>query len=375
LQCNKKILVNAAILDDKPTGVGVYTYYVLEYLANSGFCYDIFTSYDNYGKIIPSKIIKTSKYTRPYPYKKLAGLVRIFINQTQLTLMGKKYDIIYSPTSHGSFFLDNQIITIHDLIALHFPEQYKMQYYYFKYFMPYLLKKARKIIAISQSTKNDLLNFYGLDNDRVQVIYNGFSASNFEHKENAKEYISNKYNISNFILTVGSSYPHKNIARLIEAYIHLPKEITQNYKLVITGYPNSYQQSLLKKYSNYNKKIIFIGYVDSKDLPYLYSAAELFVYPSLYEGFGFPPLEAMSCRCPVVVSNLSSLPEVCGSAAEYINPYDINSIAMGIQKVFYDQNYQKILVDKGLKQIQKFDWVNTIDQIEKLILDTVNDRD
>lgn len=370
---NKKILINGSILSEKPTGVGVYSFNVLNKMQNEGVSADIFSSFDFNLNTNNNKTIKTTKYTRPHPYKKLAGAMRFMVNQTQLSVLGLKYDLVYSPTSHGSFFLNNQIITVHDLISLHFPNQYKLQYYYFKYFMPILLKKAKKVIAISQSTKNDLLKFYDLTEDKIKVIYNGFNPQKFQYKENAKDFIYKKYGLNDFLLTVGSSYPHKNISRLIEAYISLPNDIVNKYKLVITGYPSKYQQNLLYKYCDYSKNIFFLGYVENKDLAYLYSASELFVYPSLYEGFGFPPLEAMSCECPVVVSNLSSLPEVCGEAAEYINPYDSKSIAKGIQNVFYDKNYRELLVKKGIKQVQKFNWEKTVQQIANLLGIVKND--
>jgi len=173
-----KIIINATILDEKPTGIGVYTLNILNKISIK---YSLFTSLDY--QMSHVTLIKLTKYIRPFPYKKIGGIIRFFINQTYFTYIAKKYKIAYLPTPHGSLFLKNQIVTVHDLLALHFPEQHKLQYYYYKYFMPTILKKAKRIIAISNSTKNDLVDFYKLDPSKIKVIYNGFDSNHFTFKQ------------------------------------------------------------------------------------------------------------------------------------------------------------------------------------------------
>lgn len=343
-----KLIINSSILDTKPTGIGIYTLNLLKKFEKYDLDCIVFTSLNT---ITSKKIIYISKYVRPYPYKKLGGILRFLMNQIYFTYVGKKYDIAYLPTPHGSIFLKNQIVTVHDLLALHYPAQHKLQYYYYKYFMPIILKNAKKVIAISESTKKDLINFYNLDEKKIKVIYNGFDKNHFSYKSDAKEYIYNKYNIQKYIFTVGSSYPHKNIDKLIEAFIQMNNK---DLVLVITGEIGEYQKKMIEKYNVQN--IFFIGFIDFKDLPYFYSAAEIMIYPSLYEGFGFPPLEAMSCNCPVIASNTSSIPEVCGNAVEYINPHELDSIIKSINKVKDNKQYRDSLIAKGLLQVEKFTW-------------------
>lgn len=353
------IIINASILDNKPTGIGIYTLNLLEKFNRLNMIYTLFTSLNNNQKNV--QLIKVIKYIRPYPYKKIGGLIRFLINQFYFTWVGKKFNIAYLPTPHGSVFLKNQVVTVHDLLALHFPKQHKLQYYYYKYFMPVILANAKAIVSISESTKNDLIYFYDINPEKIKVIYNGFNQSHFVHKQNAAEYIKNKFKLDNYIFTVGSSYPHKNLDKLIEAFKNLNDN---NLVLAITGQVGSYQKVLIEKYNI--KNIIFLGYVDYKDLPYLYSAAKAMVYPSLYEGFGFPPLEAMSCHCPVIVSNTSSLPEVCANAVEYIDPNDVSSIEKGIIKVINDKVYRNDLIEKGKLQSTKFSWEKTANELINL---------
>lgn len=353
----KDIIINGTILDTKPTGLGIYTLNIINQLSLSKRRCTLFTSI-NYNSNDQIHVTKITKFVRPYPYKKLGGILRFLINQTYFTILAKRYNLAYLPTPHGSIFLKNQVVTVHDLLALHFPKQHKLQYYYYKFFLPFILKNAKCIISISESTKQDLIKFYNLSPQKIKVVHNGFDRNNFTYKADAKEYIEKKYNLKNFIFTVGSSYPHKNIDRLIKAFKDLDN---QDLKLAITGHIGENQKKIISTYDI--KNVIFLGYIDSDDLPYFYSAATLMVYPSLYEGFGFPPLEAMSCNCPVVVSNTSSLPEVCGDAVEYINPYNISSITHGIMKVIKDDEYRNHIIQKGHLQVCKFSWEQTSQDI------------
>jgi glycosyltransferase involved in cell wall biosynthesis len=357
-----KLIINASILDKKPTGIGIYTFNILKEFTSKQIKYTYYSSLINKNN---ESNIYISKYVRPYPYRKFGGLLRFILNQTYFTYKAKNYKIAYLPTPHGSLFLNNQIITVHDLLALHFPKQHRLQYYYYKYFMPIILRKSKMVIAISESTKNDLINFYNLPASKIRVIYNGFNKDHFNYKSNAEEYIYNKYKIKNYLFCSGSSYPHKNINVLIEAFSKINDD---TISLVITGHIVEYQNEIIKRLKL--KNVIFIGFVDFNDLPYFYSGARAMVYPSLYEGFGFPPLEAMSCHCPVIASNISSIPEVCGNAVEYIDPYKVESITNAINKIVSNSSYKSFLIEQGLNQIKKFNWGKTADEIIKLFKET-----
>jgi len=352
-----KILINATMLDDKPTGLGQYILNILNQFDKMGIKYSIFTSIDIKKNNI--KLIKTTKFVRPYPYKKLAGITRFVINQTIFPSIAKNYDIVYFPSTYGSFLLENQIITVHDLIGLYF-SQHILQYLYFKYALKFILKKAKIIITISKNTKNDVIKFFDVNPQKIKVVYNGINHEVFYPRKNSKTYILHRYKISDYILAVGSSYPHKNIHRLIEAFIKFQK-MYPHITLAITGYPTPYQKELIKKYNLENVK--FLGYIPLGDMPYLYSVAKCLVYPSLYEGFGLPPLEAMACGCPVAVSNSSSLPEVCGNAAIFFDPYSVEDIKNAIEQVFINKNLKQNLIKKGLIQARKYNWGRTAKKI------------
>jgi len=211
--------------------------------------------------------------------------------------------------------------------------------------------------------KKEIINFYKVKSEKIVVIHYGVS-ENFKPVEvKEKEKILKKYGIKNsFILAVSNLQPRKNLKRLIKAYLHLLKNKDNfQFSLVIVGRKLWLYKEIFKEVRglDLNDKIIFTDYIPEKDLIYLYNLAEVFVYPSLYEGFGFPVLEAMACGCLVITSNLSSLPEICEKAAILVNPYDIKAIANAINEVISNNNLRKFLKNEGLKQSQKFSWEKT----------------
>lgn len=371
-----KIAINASILDDKPSGLGIYTFYIINELYNlinkSEDELIIYTSCPNYFKVINNIKIKQIPVNTQPKYGKSGAVKRFLWNQLKLIkdIDKEKVDILYSPTHHGSLFYNNQIVTIHDLLPIHF--NYKdslqriLQTNYFKYVLPAILKKARKIVTVSDCTKNDIIKFFKISEDKIIRIYNGYDNRKLYYRKNAKNYIYEKYQIRNYLLAVGASYPHKNYDTLIKA-ISLISD--KNTSLIIAGGRNEYRNYLKKltRELNLADKVLFIDYVSQEDLPYFYSAAKCLVYPSLYEGFGLPPLEAMACGCPVITSNTSSLPEVVGDAGVMINPYSIEEIAKAIDMVLSNENLRKEMIEKGLKQAQEFSWRKTAEEIYKVI--------
>jgi glycosyltransferase involved in cell wall biosynthesis len=163
----------------------------------------------------------------------------------------------------------------------------------------------------------------------------------------------------NFILFVGTREPRKNLKRLLDAYLELPERIKKEFKLVLIGpqgWNETESESARRKMGD---RLVVMGYLESQKLAYTYNLATLFVFPSLYEGFGLPPLEAMACGSPVVASRVASLPEVCGEAAYYVEPRDPSSIAAGICKVLEDSQMRKALISKGVEQAGSFSWERT----------------
>ena len=243
------VAINASILDSKPTGVGIYTINIINELAKLAkarkYDFTIFSPNSNLFSLNENfEVKKISKYVQLSEYKRFASIFRFLWNQSIYTIRAKDFDLSYSPTTHGSFFLKNQIITIHDLLALYFPQQNKFQYYYYKYFLAKIIKNSKALITVSQSTKKDVMKYLNYPEEKIHVIYNGYNKSIFSPKLKEKNYIIEKYNIKEYILTIGATYPHKNIERLIISYSQLPRYIKNKYQLIIVGGREKYSRKL-----------------------------------------------------------------------------------------------------------------------------------
>ncbi len=254
-------------------------------------------------------------------------------------------------------------VTIHDLAFKYFPELFpKKDLRRLNLFTDFAAKKADKIIAVSESTKNDILSFYpGISEEKVKVIYHGFDPELFQ-KETAGD-LSNKilanYKLKakSYILYVGAIQPRKNLGILIEAFEKIKKEDLE-LKLVLAGGKAWMWEDILNQISKskYQKDIIVTGTIPFDEIAVLYRNAEVFVFPSLYEGFGIPILEALASKIPVVSARNSSLSEVGGDAVLYFDEKDSKDLADKIKKVIQDENLGKSLIEKGNEQIKKFSW-------------------
>ncbi|MFH1899648.1 MAG: glycosyltransferase family 1 protein [Patescibacteria group bacterium] len=223
------------------------------------------------------------------------------------------------------------------------------------------IKKADAIIAISHHTKKDLIKYFDCPENKIFVTHLACDSKFYKKiNESNRRKILTKYKINKqFIFHLGSIEPRKNTMGLIKAYQFLPKKLQDKYDLVIgggKGWLNDPIYNYVRKH-NLSINIKIIGYVSNKDLPSLYQSAKCFVYPSFYEGFGIPPLEAMASGCPVLVSNTSSMPEICQESASYCVPNDIEDIKNKLQYLL--ENNNKILIRKGLNQVKNFSWRRT----------------
>jgi glycosyltransferase involved in cell wall biosynthesis len=221
---------------------------------------------------------------------------------------------------------------------------------YVKNFIKLAARKAKKIITCSNSTKEDLSEILHLPQAKIKVVHLGVS-SKFRtiREKNRIESVKKKYGIpQKYVLYVGNFSPHKNLKRLILAYHLLADYLKEEYSLVLGG------GEAEKLGIRDTESLISIPYIDEEDLPTLYSGAELFIFPSLYEGFGFPPLEAMACGCPVASSNTSSLPEVLGEAALFFDPCQTEEISSAIRQMLEDEDLRNRLRQKGLERARLF---------------------
>ena len=242
-----------------------------------------------------------------------------------------------------------------DLAYLLYPETFnKDDLYQLVKWTKYSVEKSKKVITISESSKNDIISRYQLKSDKVEVVYPGIKPGS---KDMSNTNIKEKYHIEGpYILFVSTLQPRKNLVRLIEAIARI--EETVKIKLVVVGRKGWKYEEILaapKKYG-IEDKIMFLDFVDDQDLSLLYKEADLFVMPSLYEGFGLPVLEAMKNGCPVATSNTSSLPEAGGDAAAYFDPESIEDMASVITDVLTDKKMRDNMINKGHEQVKKFSW-------------------
>jgi len=264
------------------------------------------------------------------------------------------------------------ITTIHDLTLLFYPETAKKTNFIKKNAFRFVMKKAcqnsAKIIAVSESTKKDIIKTFKINSEKIKVIYEAsddktFAQTTKEDLERLKE----KYNLKTpVILTVGQFRPHKNLPALVEAFSKLRKEIPS--KLVILGKPDSKHTRLYEAIDKDKVKndILLPGFVDNKELALWYKIASVFVFPSLYEGFGLPGLEAMMVGTPVVASNQSSLPEIYQDAALYFDPFNLEDISAKIKEVMTDKNLRDKLIQNGLRVSRQYSWKKTAEETLKL---------
>jgi glycosyltransferase involved in cell wall biosynthesis len=222
----------------------------------------------------------------------------------------------------------------------------------------YLAKNADGIIAVSESTKKDLENIYGINPDKIKVIYSGLHRNENHNIANALE-MKKKYQVPDkFLLYLGVIEPRKNIIGIISAFEKFKAATNNNYKLVLAGSEGWLSKKIIQKAkdSKYSQDIILYGYVTEDFKQYLMAAAAIFLFPSFYEGFGFPPLEAMAAGTPVLTSSISSLPEVCGQAAVYADPYNVNEIKEAIITMIKDHYLRTGLIKRGKNQLEKYSW-------------------
>lgn len=370
-----KIALNASMLDNSPTGVGIYTFNIINSLVKLNWA----NKYENFTVFSPTlsfldkeiNVSKLSNLMLSSQYGKIAALTRFLWNTIFYFFKSKKYDLVISTTTHGCFFAKNQIITIHDLLSLRFNTISAHQRFYFTYLLPFMMKKSKCVIAISQTTKKDIVKYLGYPEEKIHVIYNGYDDKKYYLKTNASHKITEHYGVKNYFLAIGPTYPHKNFEILISAYDKLSCTEKQKHPLVIVGGKQPYL-NLIKQFVfdlNLTENVHFLNYVPENLMPALYWEAKALVFPSLYEGFGMPPLEAMACGCPVIASNTPAVLEICENAALYINPYNQKSITNALQKLIRndDGSYFQQLVEKGLLQAQKFSWAKTAEKLKILI--------
>ena len=346
-------------LEDK-AGVAHYVYHLIDNLLTTDNKNEYFLFFDKRAKNTDyfkrdNSVIKYFPFLQykkflPFAYSHL--LVAAFLGRQWL-------DIYHSPAYSIPLAYSNSklaVVTVHDLAIYHEAEWFpKRQKFSTKIVVPGSLKKARKIIAVSDSTKKDIVRFLKIPAQKIQVIYEGV-----DKRVKKNLHVEEKFSIKGkFILFVGTLEPRKNITGLIRAYNKLKgTNIYKDYQLVITGKKGWLFEEIFKlvKALGLERKVIFTDYVSQEDKIGLLDAADLFIFPSFYEGFGLPVLESMQQGTPVVCSNTTSLPEVAGKAALFVNPRSIKEISQAIYKVLTDKKLYNDLLLAGFEQAKRFSW-------------------
>jgi glycosyltransferase involved in cell wall biosynthesis len=258
------------------------------------------------------------------------------------------------------------VVTIHDCIHLMFPQYLpnRLAYAYARAQMWSAARRSDCILTVSEASKRDILHLFNVPPEKIVVVYNAIDSHfSVTPSEDAVARVRERYQLDHkFVLYVGNIKPHKNLVRLIEAFDELRQGALEDLKLLIIGDQISKVPALRRAVHRHklHKQVRFLGYVGDDQLAILYRLASVFVFPSLYEGFGLPPLEAMASGTPVVTSNVSSLPEVVGDAAVLVNPYDVDAIVDGLRRVLTDPVLAADMSRKGIDRAREFSWEQSV---------------
>lgn len=349
-----KIIIDTLSLLGNLSGIGRYTYEIAKILPhNSQYRWRFFYGYVSQ-KLITHENAKTEKYIRnlftknAFTKKVIRKLLCAF-SGTFSTCSDLYWQPNFIPTQ--SIKARKIIATVHDFSWELYPEFHpkeRITYFQENFYMQ--IARCDHIITGSHFTKNEIIHRTNVKPENITVIYHGINHRLFKpHLKNIT--IQQKY-----ILAVGSIEPRKNLKNLLLAYSQCEKVFKDEYHLYLVGDSGWKNDEIMKLVESMNQWVHSTGYISDTKLADMYRSASVFVYPSFYEGFGIPPLEAMACGIAVIASNTSTLPEVCRDAAYYVNPLDSRAIMEGIKKVLSDEVLRQELISKGLKHAQKFSW-------------------
>ncbi len=375
------------LIDGRFVGVGEsMTRYTLEILRGI-LALD---SGDEYTLLIrPAGVKITKEYLRVDASLKEAGQLKIEVldiphyslpEQTKLLnyLNRQKFDLVhFIQFNHPILYKKPFVVTVHDLTMvgyLHRSNPVKRAA--FGKVMKSAVKDSKKVITISEFSKKEIIDYYRTDPDKIKVVYNGLNHESYNNgiknqKSRIKKFKEKQKVGGSYLLYTGAWKKHKNLIRLLKAFEQVLKLRVEKdqLQLVLAGKMDDNEPEVMTEIERINKSlntkyhipnaIIVTGYIDEDDLPLAYAGALAYVMPSLNEGFGLPPLEAMACSTPVISSNVSCMPEILGDAAYYFDPLDINEIAKAIEMIVSDKELRSELIKKGLKQAAKYSWNKT----------------
>lgn len=360
------VLVNLSFLFSQPTGISTYAANLFPYLKPldptllisplAAKHWSVASDYSCYP--VPSNLT---------PQQGTKGhLRRLLWTQFQLPRLSHKLrsPLLFSPLPEAPLYTNcRYVVTVHDLIPLRFPRRYSPLTPYFRYYIPQVLAQAQHVICDSQSTARDITDFFQIPAAKITPILLAHDANHFclevvEHLSQQDREM--KSGDRPYFLYIGRHDPYKNLHRLIDAFAALPN--SGEAELRIAGPPDRRYTPLLQAHAeqlNLSEQVKFLNYLPYEQLPLIIHRAIALVFPSLWEGFGLPVLEAMACGTPVITSNLSSLPEVAGDAALLVDPYNTGEIAEAMAAVAKDTTLRSHLSALGLNRAHQFSWAKT----------------
>jgi glycosyltransferase involved in cell wall biosynthesis len=374
-----RIGIDARFYGPTRTGPGRYTQKLVDYLQeiDDKNDYVVFLRKDNWDEFQP-KNPRFRKVLADYRWYSLAE--QIFmpwkIKKENVDLM--HYPHFNIPMLHPGKF----VVTIHDLIITHFPTRratklgpvlYKAKQTGYKIVIWMAAKRAKKIITVSQFSKQEIVKHFKIRDEKVAVTYEACDAPRQAVGDFSE--IAPRYNINKpFLLYVGNTYPHKNLERLVIAFKKLREEEKIDVQLVLVGKRDYFSERLEKmvKEKGIADNVIFTGFITDQELPLFYRSAMLYVFPSSIEGFGLPPLEAMSYGLPVLSSNAPCMPEILGDAAKYFHPDEISDIVQVLKKAILDRNLQEDLRAKGSEHIKQYSWKAMVEKTLSIYLNQLH---
>lgn len=358
-----RILVSGLAYDDGKSGISEYIQKVVEQLSRIASVDMIILAQD-----IPHFPIKhpslhfipvSNRLHRPI----FSMLYHLYLLPYKIRKWKDKYDLLFLPAGNRrlmSFYPIRTVVTVHDLSQFHITLKYdRFRMFYITRIIPHYLNLAHVIMAVSEQTKKDMIRFYHIHAEKIIVNYNGFSADKFADSASSEE-VMEKYQLAKpyFLYISRIEHPGKNHLNLIKAYELLPPELREQYDLVLGGsdWNGSDVVHQYAEQSTAKTGIRFLGFVPNRDLYALYNQCALYLFPSLWEGFGLSLLEAMACSVPVVCSNCSSLPEVGGDAVLTFDPKDAWDMRNCIMNVLETSGLRNDLINKGFERLKEFSW-------------------
>jgi glycosyltransferase involved in cell wall biosynthesis len=372
-----KICFDARVIINKNTGLGSYTYNIISNLLK--------VDDSNEYHVLVNKTLSSDHPVFSLNHK---NLIKHIVNIPEVTpeqqflvpikLFAIKPDVYHYPGFDLPIFQPyRSVFTVHDLTYIRHRTLYLnnrwLKNQYTRHIMKWGVKKASKVIAVSKSTKQDLVNLLQAPESKIEVIYEAIDESLLDgsalnRNPQNRDYSPFLTNEDKYFLFLGERRPHKNIVRIIEAFAIFKQKIGSGYKLIIGGkaYASYSEPEKKVKELRLAESVIFLGYIEESELPPLYRNAICFLFPSIYEGFGIPILEAMACEVPVITSNLSSMPEIAGNAALTVDPYNVNEITDAMIKITSDSILRQQLIQNGLKRVRDFSWKRAAEETLKV---------